>query len=43
MVNPRNAVCFLAAFLIASAPLALAQGTYTVAVPVASNMMRFGL
>ncbi|MBZ5597921.1 MAG: hypothetical protein LAN83_06325 [Acidobacteriia bacterium] len=29
MVNPRNAVCFLAAFLIASAPLALAQGTYT--------------
>jgi hypothetical protein len=28
-VNPRNAVCFLAAFLIASAPLALAQGTYT--------------
>jgi uncharacterized membrane protein len=27
--NPRKAVCFLAALLIASAPLALAEGTYT--------------
>jgi hypothetical protein len=28
-MNPRKAGCFLAAFLIASVPLALAQGTYT--------------
>jgi uncharacterized repeat protein (TIGR03803 family) len=28
-MNPREAVCFLALLLVASAPLALAQGTYT--------------
>ena len=40
MLNPRKAGCFLAAFLIASVPMALAQGTYTQIDPPASVTTR---
>ncbi|MGH9638404.1 MAG: hypothetical protein ACRD72_26510, partial [Candidatus Angelobacter sp.] len=43
-MNPRKVVCFLAVLLLASVPLALAQGTYTqIDYPGANLTYAFGI